>query len=73
MRRDGIQIVHAHDYKTDLLAVLLARAEGTVAMATAHGWTGHSPRDATFITRPTSGYCGGATAWWPCRRRSGPS
>jgi len=45
VRRHGIQIVHAHDYKTDLLAVLLARSEGTVAMATAHGWTGHSPRE----------------------------
>jgi glycosyltransferase involved in cell wall biosynthesis len=45
VRRHGTQIVHAHDYKTDLLAVLLARAEGTIAMATAHGWTGHSPRE----------------------------
>jgi len=45
VRRHGIQIVHAHDYKTDLLAVLLARREGTIAMATAHGWTGHSPRE----------------------------
>ncbi len=45
VRRNGIQIVHAHDYKTDLLAVLLSRAEGTKAMATAHGWTGHSPRE----------------------------
>ena len=45
VRRRGIQIVHAHDYKTDLLAVLLARTEGTIALATAHGWTGHSPRE----------------------------
>jgi glycosyltransferase involved in cell wall biosynthesis len=45
VRREGIQIVHAHDYKTDLLAVLLARTEGTVALATAHGWTGHSSRE----------------------------
>ena len=41
----GIEIVHAHDYKTDLLAVLLARRLGTIAMATAHGWTGHSARE----------------------------
>jgi glycosyltransferase involved in cell wall biosynthesis len=45
VRRHAIQIVHAHDYKTDLLAVLLARSEGTIALATAHGWTGHSPRE----------------------------
>ena len=45
VRRHRIEIVHAHDYKTDLLAVLLARAEGTIAMATAHGWTGHSARE----------------------------
>jgi glycosyltransferase involved in cell wall biosynthesis len=45
VRRQNIQIVHAHDYKTDLLAVMLARTEGTIAMATAHGWTGHSPRE----------------------------
>ena len=45
VRRCAIDIVHAHDYKTDLLAVLLARSEGTLAMATAHGWTGHSPRE----------------------------
>jgi glycosyltransferase involved in cell wall biosynthesis len=40
-----IEIVHAHDYKTDLLAVLLAGACGVIAMATAHGWTGHSARE----------------------------
>jgi glycosyltransferase involved in cell wall biosynthesis len=51
VRRHAIQIVHAHDYKTDLLAVLLARTEGTVALATAHGWTGHSPRER-FVYYP---------------------
>ena len=45
VRDRGIEIVHAHDYKTDLLAVLLARQLGTIAMATAHGWTGHSARE----------------------------
>ena len=40
-----IDIVHAHDYKTDLLAWLLARATPAVAMATAHGWSGHSARE----------------------------
>ncbi len=40
-----IDIVHAHDYKTDLLALLLARYEGVIPLATAHGWTGHSLRE----------------------------
>jgi glycosyltransferase involved in cell wall biosynthesis len=41
----GIGIVHAHDYKTDVLALLLARAERVVPLATVHGWTGHSRRE----------------------------
>jgi glycosyltransferase involved in cell wall biosynthesis len=41
----GIDIVHAHDYKTDLLAWLLARRTGVLPLSTAHGWTGHSPRE----------------------------
>lgn len=40
-----IDIVHAHDYKTNLLALLLARATGVVPVATEHGWTGHSWRE----------------------------
>jgi glycosyltransferase involved in cell wall biosynthesis len=45
IRSRSIQIVHAHEYKTDLLALLLARAEGIVPLATAHGWSGHSRRE----------------------------
>src|SRR4051812_38684424 len=41
----SIDIVHGHEYKTDLLAYLLARAEGVIPFATAHGWTGHTPRE----------------------------
>lgn len=40
-----IRIVHAHDYKTDLLALLLARSLGVRALSTVHGWTGHSARE----------------------------
>ena len=40
-----IQIVHAHDYKTDLLALLLSRSLGIAALSTVHGWTGHSRRE----------------------------
>lgn len=42
VRERRIDIVHAHEYKTDLLALLLARLDGPIALATAHGWTGHS-------------------------------
>ena len=41
----GIQIVHSHDYKTNLLAWLLARAAGVTPIATSHGWTGNSLRE----------------------------
>lgn len=41
----NIDLLHAHDYKTDLLALLLSRATGVRALATVHGWTGHSTRE----------------------------
>jgi glycosyltransferase involved in cell wall biosynthesis len=41
----GIDIVHAHDYKTDILTWLLARRTGVIPLSTAHGWTGHSVRE----------------------------
>jgi glycosyltransferase involved in cell wall biosynthesis len=41
----GIDIVHAHDYKTDILTWLLARRTGVIPLSTAHGWTGHSARE----------------------------
>jgi glycosyltransferase involved in cell wall biosynthesis len=40
-----IDLLHAHDYKTDLLALMLSRATGVRALATVHGWTGHSTRE----------------------------
>ncbi len=40
-----IDIVHAHDYKTNLIALLLARRCGVLPLATAHGWTGQTPRE----------------------------
>lgn len=45
VREHRIDLVHAHEYKTDLLALLLARRTGIVPLATAHGWTGHSARE----------------------------
>ena len=38
-------IIHGHDYKTNLLAWLLARASGAIPVATSHGWTGQSNRE----------------------------
>ena len=45
VRDRRIDIVHGHEYKTDLLALLLARAERVIPLATAHGWTGRSTRE----------------------------
>jgi glycosyltransferase involved in cell wall biosynthesis len=45
VRTKRIDIIHGHDYKTNLLAWLLARKTGAIALATAHGWTGHSTRE----------------------------
>lgn len=40
-----IDIVHAHEHKTDLLALLLARRTGVIPLATAHAWTGQSAKE----------------------------
>lgn len=45
IRERRIDIVHAHEYKTDLLALVLARLERVIALSTAHGWTGHSLKE----------------------------
>ena len=45
VRTRGIDIVHAHEYKTDALAWIMARRMGLAAVATAHGWTGQTLRE----------------------------
>jgi glycosyltransferase involved in cell wall biosynthesis len=45
VRSRQIDIIHGHDYKTDLMAHWTARRAGIAALATAHGWTGHSWRE----------------------------
>ena len=45
VRERHVDIVHAHDYKTNLLAYALALRTPATALATAHGWTGHSARE----------------------------
>ena len=44
-------IIHAHDYKTNLLGLMLWRATGVLPLSTAHGWTGHSRRER-FVYYP---------------------
>jgi glycosyltransferase involved in cell wall biosynthesis len=48
VRSRNIDIVHSHDYKTDLLAWLLAKIDGVAALSTAHGWTGHTRRERVY-------------------------
>jgi glycosyltransferase involved in cell wall biosynthesis len=45
VREREIDIVHAHDYKTNLMALFLARTERIIPLSTVHGWTGHSRRE----------------------------
>jgi glycosyltransferase involved in cell wall biosynthesis len=44
----SIDIVHAHDYKTDALAWLLSKRTGVTVLSPAHGWTGASTRERQF-------------------------
>jgi glycosyltransferase involved in cell wall biosynthesis len=48
VRARQTDIVHAHDYKTNLLALLLAFTEGVIPLTTAHGWSGHSWREQSL-------------------------
>ncbi len=81
VRDRQIDIVHAHDYKTDLFAWMLARSERVVALTTAHGWTGHStlerfvyyPGDKLIIGRfprviAVSSEIRDTLVRWGCRR-----
>jgi len=45
VRQKRIDIVHSHDYKTNLITLMLARAEGVVPLSTAHGYSGQSFRE----------------------------
>ena len=48
VRTKHIDIVHAHDYKTDFLALALAWRTGITPVATAHGWSGASWRERIY-------------------------
>lgn len=45
VRERRIDIVHAHDYKTNLLAYALSLRTPATCLATAHGWTGQTARE----------------------------
>ena len=45
VRERGIHIVHAHDYKTNLMALAASRRTRATALSTVHGWTGQSFRE----------------------------
>lgn len=45
IRDQRIDIVHSHDYKTNLLAYLLAKVGPVVPLSTVHGWNGHSAKE----------------------------
>jgi glycosyltransferase involved in cell wall biosynthesis len=48
VRERQIDIVHAHEHKTDLLAMLLARYERVIPLSTAHAWVGHHWREKIY-------------------------
>jgi glycosyltransferase involved in cell wall biosynthesis len=48
VRQRQIDIVHAHEYKTNLLALLLARVEPVIPLTTVHGWSGSSLRERFY-------------------------
>lgn len=48
VRERRFDIVHAHEHKTDLLALMLGRFERVIPLATAHGWVGHSSKEKFY-------------------------
>ena len=61
VRERKIDIVHAHDYKTILLALMLGRRDGVIPLATAHGWTGQTARER-YLYYPVSKWL---LRWFP--------
>lgn len=48
IREQKIDIVHSHDYKTDLLALLLSWRLSVIPLATVHHWVGTSRREQVY-------------------------
>ena len=51
IRARDVDIVHAHEHKTDALTWWLARRHPFIPLTTAHGWTGHGAKER-FIYYP---------------------
>jgi glycosyltransferase involved in cell wall biosynthesis len=47
-RYQNFDLIHSHEYKSDMLALLLAKSQGAVPLATVHGWTGSSRREKLY-------------------------
>ncbi len=48
IRSEKIGLIHTHEYKSDLVGLLAARAAGIPAVATVHGWTRNSLRAVVY-------------------------
>jgi len=48
VRQRGVDIVHAHDHKTDFLTWLLAKVEPIIPLSTAHGFSGDTPQEKVY-------------------------
>ena len=48
VRDKNIDIIHAHDYKTNFFTALLAKTDKIIPLSTAHGWTGHTRREKFY-------------------------
>jgi glycosyltransferase involved in cell wall biosynthesis len=48
VRDRHIDIIHSHEYKSNFLALPLAKFGGAIPLATVHGWTGHSRREKFY-------------------------
>lgn len=49
IRRLGIDIVHAHEVKSDVIALLASGLHRVPLVTTLHGWIGNSPRQRALI------------------------
>lgn len=45
----GLHILHAHEVKSDVIALLTSRLQPVATMATLHGWIGNSARQRAMI------------------------
>jgi glycosyltransferase involved in cell wall biosynthesis len=49
VKDNNIHIIHSHEYKSDILAVLAARKIGVPIVTTAHGWITNSLKSKLYI------------------------